>query len=225
MKYQKPLAEAIGTFFLVFCGTGAIVVDSLYPGTLGHLGVCLTFGLVVLAMIYTIGHISGAHINPAVTLGFYAAGRMPMAEAVPYIGAQFAGATAASLALKTVFAGAATYGATLPAGPAWQSFALEFLLTTMLMFVIMGVATGAHEEGVMAGVAIGGTIALEALFGGPISGASMNPARSFGPALVSGAWHHHWIYWAAPALGALTGVAAYKAIRCDPEDNAGTGCC
>lgn len=210
----KLFAEAMGTFCLVFAGTGAVVVDQVTGGRVGGLGISLVFGLVVLAMIYTVGHVSGAHMNPAVTIGFYAAGRHPATEVLPYVLAQLLGAIGASFALKVMFSGQAnTLGLTLPAGSASQSFMLELIMTAMLMFTIMGVATDDRAEGAMAGIAIGGMVALEAAFGGPISGASMNPARSFGPALAASNFHLHWLYWAAPIMGALVGVGAYRLIH------------
>jgi MIP family channel proteins len=205
---KKYLAEVIGTFSLVFAGTGAIVIDGI-SGQVSHVGVALTFGLVVMAMIYAVGDTSGAHLNPAVTLGFWLARRFPGAFIGPYIISQLAGALAASLLLRAMF-GASTLGATQPAGSVWQSFALEIVLTAILMFVILRVASGPKEKGLLAGVAIGGVVAFEALFAGPISGASMNPARSLGPALVSGAMSDVWIYLAAPVIGAAVGVLANK---------------
>ena len=205
---RRLLAEALGTFCVVFAGTGAVVVG------LGSLGVAMVFGLVVTAMIYALGPISGAHMNPAVTIGFWSAGRHKTGEVLPYAAAQLVGAVAASLTLKLLFAGQATnLGVTLPAGSEAQSFALEAIMSFMLMFTIMGVATGDAAKGEMAGIAIGGMVALAAAFGGPISGASMNPARSFAPALATGNFAHHWLYWAAPVLGTLLGARAYRAIR------------
>jgi aquaporin NIP len=211
---RKLFAEALGTFCLVFAGTGSVVVDQVTGGKVGGLGIAAVFGLIVVAMIYTIGPISGAHMNPAVTLGFWSAGRHKTGEVLPYAAAQLLGAVAASFALKVMFAGLDTnLGVTLPAASAAQSFALETVMSFMLMFTIMGVATGDAAKGEMAGIAIGGVITLEAAFGGPVSGASMNPARSFGPALATGNFSHHWLYWAAPALGMLLGARAWRAIR------------
>lgn len=205
----KCFAEAIGTFCLVFAGTGAIIVNDEFGGTVTHLGIALTFGLVVMAMIYAVGETSGAHLNPAVTVGFWLSRRFPAKAVGPYIGSQIIGAIAASLLLSFMFSHE-TLGATKPAGPVSQSFLLEAVMTAMLMFVILGVATGAKEKGVLAGVAIGGVIAFEALFGGPVSGASMNPARSLAPAIVSGRFEHLWIYLVAPLLGGAAGVMGHK---------------
>lgn len=219
MKARKYAAEALGTFFLVFAGTGSVIVDAASGGKLGVVGIGLAWGLIVLAMIYAIGHVSGAHMNPAVTLGFWSAGRHPAGEIAPYVAAQIAGALAASGALRLMFPADATgLGSTLPSGGAAQAFAMEVALTALLMFVVMGVATDDRAEGTMAGIAIGATIALEALFGGPVSGASMNPARSFAPALVSGHLAANWIYWMAPILGSLAGVWAYGLIRGEGQD-------
>jgi aquaporin Z len=215
---RKPLAEAFGTFALVFAGTGAIVIDHVSGGAISHAGIALTFGLVVMAMIYTFGDISGAHLNPAVTLAFAASGRFAWREVPGYIGAQIVGAFAASGALRLLFPGHATLGATLPAGPSSQSFLLEIILTAILMLVILSVSTGAREKGITAGMAIGGVIALEAMFAGPISGASMNPARSLGPAVLSGNAGHLWIYLIAPVLGALIAIPACRGVR-------EAGCC
>jgi len=208
---KRYYAEAIGTFALVFAGTGAIVIDEVTGGKVTHVGIGLSFGLVVMAMIYAIGDVSGAHINPAVTFGFWLSGRLPTASVLPYIISQFIGAIAASALLWAMFA-SPTLGATHPAGSVWQSFALETVLTAILMFVILSVATGSKEKGMLAGVAIGGVIAFEALFAGPISGASMNPARSLAPALLSGSFRDVWIYLLAPPLGAAIGVIGHKAI-------------
>jgi aquaporin Z len=203
---RKLLAEFVGTFALVFAGTGAVVIDHVTGGAVTHVGVALTFGLVVMAMIYAVGEVSGAHFNPAVTLGFYLARRFPGRGVLPYVASQLAGAFAASALLLLLFGNVAALGATLPRGGAGQSFLLEAALTAMLMFVILRVATGSKEQGLMAGIAIGGTVALEAMFAGPICGASMNPARSVAPAVVSGHLQHLWVYLAAPVVGAAVAV-------------------
>ncbi|HZL12542.1 MAG TPA: aquaporin [Verrucomicrobiae bacterium] len=215
---KKFGAEILGTFALVFAGTGAIVIDQASGGAITHVGIALTFGLVVLAMIYTVGDISGAHLNPAVTVGFWAARRMSGREVLPYIASQITGAILASALLRFLFPENKLLGVTLPAGSEMQSFALETVLTFFLMLTILNVSTGAKEKGVTAGIAIGSVIALEAMFAGPVSGASMNPARSLAPALVSGHFEHLWIYLTAPPLGA---VGAMLACRCVRE----SGCC
>jgi aquaporin NIP len=200
---RQFLAEVIGTASLVFAGCGAIVVNDLQQGAVTHVGVSLVFGLIVLAMIYTVGEVSGAHLNPAVTLGFWWAGRLP-ASAVPnYLTAEFVGALVGAGLLKALFPESMTLGATHPDGSALQSCLLELLLTFLLMFVILSVSRGAREKGLTAGIVVGSVIALEALFAGPISGASMNPARSFGPALLSGSMNDLWIYFVGPIVGAL----------------------
>jgi aquaporin NIP len=206
-------AELIGTFALVFAGTGAITIDNASGGGVTHIGVAMTFGLVVLAMIYSVGEVSGAHLNPAVTLGFIAARRMPPTLLIPYVISQCAGALLASVSLRFMFPHDALLGATVPAGGAVQSFVLEVILTFLLMFVILSVSTGAKEKGITAGVAIGAIIALEAMFAGPISGASMNPARSLSPALVSGHLQWLWIYLLAPLVGAYIASIMCAAIH------------
>ena len=215
---KKFTCELLGTFALVFAGTGAIVINGVSHGAITHAGIAITFGLIVLAMIYTFGDVSGAHLNPAVTLGFFAAGRMSGREIFPYITAQLLGAIAASAVLRGLFPAHDTLGATLPAGSDLQSFILEFILTALLMLVILSVSTGAKEKGITAGIAIGAVIALEAMFAGPICGASMNPARSFAPAVMSGHLEHLWIYLAAPLLGALLAIPACCGVR-------EAGCC
>ncbi len=212
-RRKKCIAEVFGTFCLVFSGTGAIVVNDVSGGTVTHVGVALTFGLVVMSMIYAIGDVSGAHLNPAVTLGFWFAKRFPGREVIPYLVSQILGAFLASGLLRVMFLSHVTLGATKPAGPALQSFVLEAVLTAMLMFVILAVSSGAKEKGLMAGIAVGGVIGLEALFAGPICGASMNPVRSLAPAVVSGTLADLWIYLAAPLLGAAVGVACCRAIH------------
>lgn len=219
----KACAEFLGTFILVFAGTGAIVIDAASGGVIGHPGVALTFGLVVLAMIYTFGDVSGAHLNPAVTLAFASARRLPWADVPVYLVSQVSGAAAASAFLKLLFPEDATLGATIPAGPPFQSFLLEVVLTFILMVVVLSVSSGAKEKGITAGIAVGAVIALEAMFAGPISGASMNPARSLGPALISGQIGHLWIYLSAPVLGALAAIPLCSLLRgdacCVPSDS------
>ena len=215
---KKLLAELLGTFCLVFAGTGAIVINAASGGVIGHTGIALTFGLIVLAMIYIFGDVSGAHLNPAVTIAFAGSGRLPWNAVPGYLVAQVTGAFAASGVLGLLFPTDALLGATLPSGSATQSFVLELILTAILMLTILSVSTGAKEKGVTAGIAIGAVIALEAMFAGPICGASMNPVRSLAPAVVSGHTEHLWIYLAAPVLGALLAVPLCICVR---ED----GCC
>jgi len=207
---KKLAAEFIGTFALVFCGTGAIVIDRETHGGVTHVGVAMTFGLIVMCMIYALGNISGAHLNPAVSIAFTVAKKFPLRQLLPYIFSQLAGAVIASLVLKLLFPADALLGATLPAGSAMQSFILEFLLTFFLMLVIIHVATGSKEQGMFAGLAIGAVVLLEAMFAGPICGASMNPARSFAPAVVSGHLENLWIYLVATPIGAITAIPVWK---------------
>lgn len=209
MLARKCLAESIGTFALVFAGTGAVVVNDVSGGAVTHVGVALTFGLVVMAMIYAVGDVSGAHFNPAVSVGFWMARRFPGRHVAPFVASQLAGAVAASVALRLLFPEHPTLGMTLPAGSETQSFVLEVILTFFLMFVIINVATGSKEQGIMAGAAIGATVGLEALFAGPICGASMNPVRSIAPALVAGDLGSLWVYLSASFLGAVLAVVAY----------------
>jgi len=215
---KRGVAELIGTFALVFAGTGAIVVNVTTGGAVTHVGIALTFGLIIVAMIYTFGDISGAHLNPAVTMGFWAARRISTPDVLLYAAAQLAGAISASASLRLLFPQSKLLGATLPAGSDMQSFALELILTFLLMLTILNVSTGAKEKGITAGIAVGSVITLEAMFAGPICGASMNPARSLGPAFLSGHFEHLWLYLAAPPLGA--GMATL-ACRCVREE----GCC
>jgi len=215
---KKLAAEFFGTFSLVFAGTGAVIINDVANGTVSHVGIALTFGLVVLAMIYALGDVSGAHLNPAVTLAFAAAQRLQWRWVAHYIASQTLGAITASLVLRAMFPRHPTLGLTHPAGTDMQSFVLEIVLTLVLMFVILSVSTGAKEKGITAGIAIGAVIALEALFAGPISGASMNPARSLGPAVVSLHMEHVWIYLAAPAIGAVLAVPLCQCVQAE-------GCC
>jgi aquaporin NIP len=211
-------AECLGTFCMVFAGTGAMVVNDVSGGAVTHVGIALTFGLVVFAMIAAVGDVSGAHLNPAVTCGFFFARRFPGIAVAPYVVSQIVGAVLASVTLRMLFPSHPGLGGTIPSGSTFQSLVIEMLLTATLMFVILSVTTGAKEKGITAGIAIGGVIALEALFAGPVSGASMNPARSLAPALVSGQLHAVWLYLIGPTVGAGLAVLSCKCIR-DP------GCC
>jgi aquaporin NIP len=209
---RRAGAEFVGVYALVAAGCGAIMVNTL-TGALTHVGVAVTFGLVILVMIAATGHLSGAHFNPAVTLAFALIRHFPWREVPLYVGAQLLGATSGALTLLFLFGPVANLGATLPSGSVLQSLGLEILLTAVLMFVITSVATDTRAVGQLAALAIGATVTLDALWGGPISGASMNPARSFGPALVSGQWQAHWIYWVGPIVGACLGAGVYQLLR------------
>lgn len=209
---NKYIAEAIGTFALVFCGTGAIIIDGVSGGALGTVGIAITFGLIVMAMIAAVGEVSGAHFNPAVTIGFWVSKRFEGKEVLPYITAQAIGAFFASGVLRFLFPDSLTMGETLPAGPWLQTFVFEIILTFFLMFVIIHVATGSKEQGIIASIAIGATVLLEALFAGPITGASMNPIRSIAPAIVNMNLEHLWMYIVAPILGSVLAVFSWKLI-------------
>ena len=211
------VAESIGTFALVFAGCGAIMVDA-ETRALGHVGVAITFGLVIMVMIYALGHVSGAHFNPAVTIAFVLTRHFPLSRAVLYLAAQISGAIVAAALLRASLGDVADVGATVPAGSDGQSFLWEVVLTFFLMLVIMAVATDSRSVGEAAALAIGGTVGLDAMFGGPVSGASMNPARSLGPALVSGETRALWIYLTAPLLGAALGAIAYQFLRGDQAE-------
>jgi MIP family channel proteins len=211
---RRAAAEALGAFALVFAGCGAIVTDTVHAGVLGAVGVSLVFGLVIMAMVYATGHLSGAHLNPAVTLAFTLTRHFPRREALAYIAAQLFGAIAAAALLLAVWPSQpAALGTTLPSVGDGSALVYEAVLTAFLMFVIMAVATDTRAVGAGAAIAIGGTVGLDALFGGAITGASMNPARSIGPALVSGEPHDLWIYIAAPIAGAALGALAYQLVR------------
>lgn len=213
------IAEGIGTFILVFAGTGAVMVNHISGGAVTHLGISFVFGAVVAALIYTLGHMSGAHFNPAVTLAFWVSGFFPWQKVLVYIVAQSLGAIAASGFLRFSLGFVAQLGATLPLHGNWpQSFVLETILTFILMFVILGSGLDRRAPIGFAGLAIGLTVALEAAFMGPITGASMNPARSLGPALVGGIWQHHWLYWVGPILGAQLAVFVYRYLSNNFQD-------
>ena len=210
---RNYIAEVIGTFFLVFVGCGAMVVNTYSGGAISHVGVAMSWGLIVMVIIYTIGDISGAHLNPAVTLGFWIAKRFKGKEVLPYIVAQSIGAFLASFALKLMFPLDETLGASLPSRTWEQSFIMEVILTFLLMYVILNVSSGAKEKGIMAGAAIGATVGLEAMFAGPVCGASMNPIRSIAPAVVSGHTEHLWAYIVSTILGAVLAVFVFKLTR------------
>lgn len=222
MKQSKNrnifIAEVLGTFFLVLMGCGSIVIDSIYPGNIGHGGIAVSFGLIVMVQIYAMGNISGAHMNPAVTMGFIFAGRMKISKVWKYIPAQLLGSLLAGLILYLAFPNHPSLGATLPKANLFLVFFVEVLLTALLMIIILNVSTGHLEKGIMAGVAVGGTIALEALIGGPISGASMNPFRSLAPAIFAGNFSGLWIYLSAPFVGVLLASPCCKLIQ-------GEDCC
>lgn len=209
---KKYIAEALGTFAIIFCGTGAIIIDQQTNGAITHVGIAMTFGFIVMSMIYALGNISGAHFNPAVTIAFAIAKRFELKQILPYIFSQLAGAIAASYLLKFMFPDNQFLGATLPAGSELQSLVLEFILTFFLMLVILNVAHGSKEQGMFAGIAIGGMVLLEAMFAGPVCGASMNPARSIAPAIASAHVEHLWIYLIGPVAGASAAVFIWKHI-------------
>jgi MIP family channel proteins len=221
--WRRATAEALAAFALVFAGCGAIVANDRYDEALGTVGVSLVFGLIIMAMIYATGHLSGAHINPAVTVAFTLTRHFAVRDAVAYIAAQLAGALAGALLLLAVWPDQpAQLGATVPSVGAGSAFVYELVLTALLMFVIMAVATDTRAVGAAAAIAIGGTVGLDALFGGPVTGASMNPARSFGPALAAGDWQDFWVYLAGPLAGAALGAFAYQLVRGTPPRPAPT---
>jgi MIP family channel proteins len=213
---RRAAAEGLAAFALVFAGCGAVVTNARYGGALGAVGIALVFGLVIMVMVYATGHLSGAHINPAVTIAFTLTRHFPARDALAYIAAQLAGATAGALLLLAVWPDKpAKLGATAPSVAVGSALVYEIVLTAFLMFVIMAVATDTRAVGAAAAIAIGATVGLDALFGGPVTGASMNPARSFGPALAAGEWRDFWIYVAGPVIGAAVGALTYQAVRGD----------
>ena len=219
---RRAAAEGLATFALVFAGCGAIVADSVYDGALGAVGIGLVFGLVIMVMVYATGHLSGAHINPGVTVAFTLTRHFPAREAAAYVAAQLAGAVAGALVLLAVWPDRpADLGAAVPSVGAGSALVYEIVLTAFLMFVIMAVATDTRAVGAAAAIAIGGTVGLDAIFGGPVTGASMNPARSFGPALASGQWTDFWIYIVGPLAGAAIGGLAYQFVRGEHRPEAG----
>ena len=210
---KKFVAESLGTFALVFCGTGAIIINQQTNGAITHVGVALTFGLVVMVLIHALGNISGAHLNPAVTLAFTLAKKFDLKQVAPYLFGQFLGAFSASIFLQFLFPTNEFLGSTIPSGTYSQSFIMEFILTFFLMFIIMNMSNGSKEQRMFAGVIIGATVMLEALFAGPISGASMNPARSLAPAIVSGHTEHLWVYLTATTFGAAAAIPIWKFLN------------
>lgn len=210
---KKYIAEALGAFAIVFCGTGAIIINQQANNAITHVGIAITFGFIVMSMIYALGNISGAHFNPAVSIAFAIAKKFPAKQLLPYITSQLIGAIAASTILKILFPSNQLLGSTLPAGSELQSFVLEFILTFFLMLVILNVAHGSKEQGMFAGLAIGSVVLLEAMFAGPICGASMNPARSIAPAIISTHIEHLWLYIIAPIAGAATSVFIWNYIK------------
>lgn len=212
---KNYIAEVLGTFSMVFCGTAAMAINEVYGGAVTHVGIGITWGFIVIAMIYAFGEISGAHFNPAVTIAFAYAKKFPWKEVPKYILSQLMGAIFASVLVWYLFPESETLGGTRTILVWHKAFVLEFLLTFFLMLVIINVSTGSKETGILAGIAIGGVVMLEALFAGPVTNASMNPARSFAPALVSGYWTNLWLYLIAPILGAIVAVMSCKWVKAD----------
>jgi aquaporin NIP len=214
---RRATAEGLAAFALVFAGCGAVVANAQYDQALGAVGISLVFGLIIMVMVYATGHLSGAHINPAVTIAFTLSRHFPRRDAAAYVVAQLAGAAAGALVLLAVWPDRpGALGATLPSVGVGSALLYEAVLTAFLMFVIMAVATDTRAVGAAAAIAIGGTVGLDALFGGPVTGASMNPARSFGPALAAGEWQDFWVYVIGPLFGAALGAFAYQLVRGDP---------
>ncbi len=212
LSFKKYVSEVVATFSLIFCGTGAMVIDEITHGAVTHVGVAITWGLTVIALIYAFGDSSGAHMNPAVTITFAVNKNFPAQQVLPYMISQLIGAFAASELLHYLFPTSIFLGASLPRGAVMQSFILEIVLSFFLMTVILEVATGSREQGLLGGIAIGFVVLLEAMFAGPICGASMNPFRSLAPAVVSGHTEHLWVYLSAPVIGMLLAVAINKII-------------
>jgi len=210
---RKVVAEIIGTFFMIFAGCGSVVIDKKTNGSITHLGVSLAWGMVVMIVIYTLGHISGAHLNPSVTLAYAVVRRFPWNQVPAYMGAQVFGSIAAGFVLRLMFGEVAHIAATVPTGSAMQSFVLEILITFFLMFVVSAVATDTKAIGELAGLAVGTTVAMNVIFAGPISGASMNPARTIGSAVAGNKYTNIWVYMVAPPVGAVMGAMAYNMIR------------
>ncbi|MGH7498556.1 MAG: MIP/aquaporin family protein [Gemmatimonadales bacterium] len=213
MNPRPVAAEAIGTFFLVLIGPGSVMVNAYSRGAVGHVGIALAFGFVVACMVYAVGHISGAHLNPAVTIAFWSVGKFPGSRVPGYVAAQCSGAVLASATLLALLGPVGNMGATIPSVSTGAAFGLEWLLSFALMFVVMAVATGDRLADGFAGLSVGLTVGFCAMMGGPITGASMNPARSFGPAVVGGLWTSHWLYWLAPVMGMLTAARIYEFLR------------
>jgi aquaporin NIP len=213
VRWPRLAAEAIGTFALVFLGAGSAAVNAWSNGAVSHVGVSLAFGAIILVAVYALGHISGAHLNPAVTFGFWVAKRFPARDVAPYITAQLAGATAGAFALRAAVGSFAIFATTRPAIPVMTALIVEIILSFFLMLVVMAVATDARVSGEVAGLAVGFIVMVDALMGGPLTGASMNPARSFGPAVATGQWMAHWIYWAGPLTGMALAVFTYEYLR------------
>ena len=210
---KKYLAEFLGTYALVFACTGAATINQQFNGIITLVGCAMVCGLIVMSMIYAFGDLSGAHMNPAVSIAFTVAGRFPAKQLAPYIASQFAGGLLASLTIHLLFPASELIGANMPSGPDLQSFVMEVILTFFLMLVIINVASGSKEQGMFAGLAIGAVVALEVMFAGPVSGGSMNPVRSLSPAIISGHLQHQWIYLTAPVLGAVMAMPVYKILK------------
>lgn len=214
---KQYISETIGTFALIFCGCGAMTINEITGGSITHVGVAITWGLIVMAMIYAFGEISGAHLNPAVTIAFAFAKKFSWNKVPQYLIAQAIGAIFACFLLWFLFPDSQFLGETTPANgfPAYKAAILEFVLTFFLMSVIINVSTGSKETGTMAAIAIGGLILLEAMFAGPMTKASMNPIRSIAPAIFTGNFQHLWLYIVAPVLGAITAVSSCKLVKDD----------